>query len=99
MQTGEKLYSIFAIFFMIALTILLILFPELRQLMILLPITLAGLIVNIVFMFIVLRDIFLRTFPSSGQKATWVILILIFWPAVLIYLLKFGFTPRTQPSK
>jgi len=98
MDAGEKLYSIFAIVFIIALVMLLIFFPEYRQLMVLLPITFVGLIVNIVFMFIVLRDIFLRTFTSSGLKILWVVLILVFWPAVLIYLPMFGFKSRTQSS-
>jgi hypothetical protein len=98
METGEKLYSIFAIVFIIALAMILIFLPEYRQLMVLLPMTFVGLIVNIVFMFIVLRDIFLRTFTSSGLKILWVVLILVFWPAVLIYLPLFGFKSRTQPS-
>ena len=98
METGEKLYSIFAIVFIIALAMILIFLPEYRQLMVLLPMTFVGLIVNIVFMFIVLRDIFLRTFTSSGLKILWVVLILVFWPAVLIYLPMFGFKSRTQPS-
>ena len=99
METGEKFYSIFAILFIIALISVLILFPEYRQLKFLLPITLVGLIVNIIFMFIVLRDIFLRSFSSSGQKILWVVLILVFWPAVLIYLPLFGFKARTRPPK
>ena len=98
MDAGEKLYSIFAIVFIIALAMILIFLPEYRQLMVLLPITFVGLIVNIVFMFIVLRDIFLRTFTSSGLKILWVVLILVFWPAVLIYLPMFGFKSRTQSS-
>jgi hypothetical protein len=98
MDAGEKLYSIFAIVFIIALVMILVFLPEYRQLMVLLPITFVGLIVNIVFMFIVLRDIFLRTFTSSGLKILWVVLILVFWPAVLIYLPMFGFKSRTQPS-
>ena len=37
METGEKLYSIFAIVFIIALAMILIFLPEYRQLMVLLP--------------------------------------------------------------
>ncbi len=99
METGEKFYSIFAIVFIIALISVLIVFPECRQLMVLLPITLVGLLVNVIFMFIVLRDIFLRSFTSFGQKVLWVILILVFWPAVLIYLPLFGFKARTKPPR
>lgn len=94
METGEKLYSIFAVFFVTALIIVLTLYPESRQLKVLLPISFVGLIINIVFMFIVLRDIFLRDFKTTGQKFLWVFLILFFWPAVLVYLPKFGFKQR-----
>lgn len=94
MTIKEKLYSIFAVLFVIAFFIILALFPKTRQLTILLPITMVGLMVNIIFMFIVLRDILLRQFESTGQKILWVVLILFFWPSVLVYLPKFGFRPR-----
>ena len=99
MDTGEKFYSVFAILYIIALTSVLIVLPETRQLLVLLPITLVGLLVNIIFMFIVLRDIFLRSFSSSGQKILWVVLILVFWPAVLVYLPRFGFKARSTPPR
>lgn len=95
MGTGEKLYSIFAILFLIALSVILILYPEYRQLKILLPITLVGLIVNILFMFIVLRDIFLRENLTFGQKVLWAVLTMLFLP-VLVYLPKFGFRARKK---
>ena len=95
MGTGEKLYSIFAILFVIALTVVLILYPDCRQLRILLPISLVGLIVNILFMFIVLRDIFLREYMTFGQKVLWAVLTMLFLP-VLIYLPKFGFRARKK---
>ncbi len=96
MEIGEKFYSIFAVLFVAALILILALYPESRQLKILLPISFVGLIINIVFMFIVLRDIFLRNFKTTGQKFLWVFLILFFWPAVLVYLPKFGFKPRNN---
>jgi hypothetical protein len=95
MGTGEKLYSIFAILFVIALSAVLILYPECRQLKILLPISLVGLMVNILFMFIVLRDIFLREYLTFGQKVLWAVLTMLFLP-VLIYLPKFGFRARKK---
>jgi hypothetical protein len=98
MNIQEKLYSIFSILFVIAFVVILGLYPESRQLKILLPITFAGLMVNIIFMFIVLRDIFLREFETTGQKILWVILILFLWPAVLVYLPKFGFKPRNASA-
>jgi hypothetical protein len=96
MGTGEKLYSIFAILFVIALAVILILYPECRQLKILLAISLVGLIVNILFMFIVLRDIFLREYMTFGQKVLWAVMILVLWPAVFVYLPKFGFRARKK---
>jgi hypothetical protein len=98
MGTGEKLYSIFAILFVIALSVVLTLYPEYRQLKILLPVSLVGLIVNIVFMFIVLRDIFLRDYLTFGQKVLWAVVILVLWPAVFIYLPRFGFKARKKLS-
>jgi hypothetical protein len=97
MGTGEKLYSIFAILFVIALTVVLILYPECRQLKILLPISLVGLIVNTILMFIVLRDIFLRGYLTFGQKVLWAVLTLLFLP-VFIYLPRFGFKARKKLS-
>jgi len=98
MKTQEKLFSIFAVFFVIALFLILGFYPETRQLKVLLPITFVGLVINIIFMFIVLRDIFLRQFKTTGQKFLWVILILFFWPSVLLYLPKFGFKQRDVPA-
>jgi hypothetical protein len=95
MGTGEKLYSIFAILFVIALSVVLFLYPECRQLKILLPISLVGLMVNILFMFIVLRDIFLREYMTFGQKVLWAVLTMLFLP-VIIYLPKFGFRARKK---
>lgn len=91
MDTGEKVYSIFAVLFMVALFFVLILYPETRRMQVLLPISLVGLLVNVIFMFIVLRDIFQRRFKTTGQKVLWVVLILVFWPSVLVYLPMFGF--------
>ncbi len=96
MNTREKFYSIFAIFVIAAVFITLLFYPETRQLKFLLPISFIGLVVNIIFMFIVLKDAFLRNFRTTGQKFLWIILILLCWPAVLVYLPRFGFKPRTS---
>ena len=96
MGTGDKFYSIFALFFLISLIAILIHFPEYRQLRFLLPMTLAGLIVNIVFMFILLKDAFSRTFKRPEMKIVWVIAILFLVP-VLLYLPLVGFRDRTHP--
>ena len=97
MRTGEKFSSFFARLCIISLTAVLIRYPEYRQLRFLLPMTLAGLVVNIIFMFIVLRDIVLRIFKRSEMKIIWVIVILVCWPAVLVYLPMIGFKDRNQP--
>ena len=98
MKLNEKIYCVFAVLFIAALFFFLFLYPEARQLKVLLPLSFVGIMVNIVFIFIVLRDIFLRQFKTSGQKLFWIVLILFVWPAIFIYLPKFGFKPRTPLS-
>lgn len=94
MKLFEKLYSVCAVLFAFALIAALILLPELRQLKILLPLSLFGMAINIGLMFIVLRDIFYRNFTNPTAKYIWIAVILIFWPAVLYYLPKYGFKTR-----
>jgi len=40
------------------------------------------------------RDIFQRPFDNSNTRYLWLAIILLFWPAGLIYLLRHGFKPR-----
>jgi len=94
MTTVEKIFSVFAVIFAFALLTSLIIFPEIRQLNILLPLSLAGMLINIGLMFVVLRDIFYRDFKNPAGKYIWIAVILIFWPTVLYYLPKYGFKPR-----
>lgn len=94
MNTLEKIYSIFAILFAIALTSLIIILPEMRQLGILLPTSAAGLVVNVILMFIIFRDIFSRQFASKRGRAFWTGLLLICWPAIVVYLPLHGFRRR-----
>ncbi len=94
MNIPEKIFSIFAVFFALGLIATLSLYPELRQLKILLPLSLVGVTVNIGLMFIVLRDIFYRSFTNPMAKYIWVAVILFFWPAVLYYLPRYGFRSR-----
>jgi hypothetical protein len=98
MHIQEKLYSIFAILFVIALFLVLSFYPVTRQLKVLLPLAFVGIMINIVFIFTVLKDIFLRQFKTTGQKILWIVLILLVWPSVLIYLPKFGFKQRSPAS-
>jgi len=94
MSTPEKIYSIFAVIFAVVLTILLVTMPEMRQLGILLPASGIGLLVNVVLMFIVFRDIFLRRFPGKRGRLFWTGLLLLCWPAIVIYLPLHGFRRR-----
>ncbi len=94
MNSFEKMFSVFAVIFAFALLIVLIMYPETRQLYVLLPITLIGLLVNIGLMFVVLHDVFVRPFSPSSRKYFWMVVILLFWPAVLYYLPKYGFKTR-----
>lgn len=59
-----------------------------------LPFHLLGMVLGFVFIIVVVRDIYRREFPSPNQKITWTILVLMFWPSVFLYLLKYGFKPR-----
>ncbi len=96
MKPWEKLYSWFALLFAICLVAGLFLFPQLKELRVLLPASFIGLIINVILMFIVFKDILARQFPRPEQKYIWLALILFFWPAILYYLPKHGFKPRTQ---
>jgi hypothetical protein len=95
MNIFEKVFSLLAIIFAAGLIIGLIYFPQLRQLHLLIPICLLGLIINVLLMFIVLRDIFSRNFRDQGKKYLWIALVLLLWPSILFYLYRYGFRPRT----
>lgn len=94
MNTLEKLYSIFAVLFAVALISLLVIRPEMRQLQVLLPASALGLIINIGLMFIVFRDIFQRRLPGRHGRIFWTALLLLFWPAIVVYLPLHGFRGR-----
>lgn len=94
MNTVEKTFSVFAILFAIGLIVAFWAIPELRQLKLLLPISLLGVAINIALMFIVLRDILYRHFNTPMTKFIWLGVILLFWPAILYYLPRHGFQPR-----
>lgn len=94
MSRFEKSYAVFAILFAISLMTALILLPEMRQLSILLPASGVGLFVNVILMFIVFRDIFSRDRLTKGNKIAWTAILLLFWPAILLYLPMHGFRAR-----
>ncbi len=61
-----------------------------------LPFHFFGMAIGIPMLIIVFRDIYKRTFPNPNTKVTWTILMLLFWPSILVYLYKYGFRPRQQ---
>lgn len=93
-NTFEKTFSVLAILFEIGLIAFLLLMPQFQSLPILLPASFVGLLVNTGLLFLVFRDIFYRTFTHPHAKTIWVIIILLFWPASIIYLIKHGFQRR-----
>ena len=94
MNSQEKTLCIGAILFAICLVAALIFLPELRELSTLIPLVGVGLAVNVTLAFLVLRDIFARSFPRSTDRYLWIFLILFCWPAIPIYLVRHGFRPR-----
>jgi len=94
MNIPEKIFSVFAVFFAIGLIAALSVYPEIREFKILLPLSLAGVAVNIGLMFVVLRDILYRKFTNPVSKYIWIAVIIVFWPAILYYLPKHGFKSR-----
>lgn len=95
MNLLEKLYSLFAVLFALMLVTALLLIPELRYPDKLLLVCAVGFAINIGLMFVVLRDILYRPFPTNRTKYFWLMVVLLFWPSVLVYLVKHGFRPRT----
>jgi len=95
MNTFEKIYSVLAIVFAVILLIALALYPQFREFKNLIIVSLLGLLVNIGLLFIVLRDILTRQFSDQNRKYFWLVLVLLFWPAIIYYLLRYGFLPKT----
>lgn len=94
MNTFEKIYCILAIAFALIFLATLYLVPETRRLGILLPAGLVGVAVNIGLIFIVLKDILSRRFRTPATGYLWIGIILLFWPAVLYYLPRYGFRKK-----
>jgi beta-lactamase regulating signal transducer with metallopeptidase domain len=70
------------------------LFPNVRQPSVLLPLASIGLAVNVVLMIVVLRDIMQRHFANPTDKYLWLALVLLVWPAIVVYLVRHGFKAR-----
>ncbi len=90
----EKTYSIFGIVFAVALVTALVMIPEIRQPSILLPLSFLGLLVNVGLMFVVFKDVFTRWQFDRSRKVFWTVLLLLFWPAVMVYIPLHGFRER-----
>jgi hypothetical protein len=63
---------------------------------VLIPFHLFGMALGIGFLFVVFRDLYKRRFPNPNTKITWTILILMFFPSVLVYLFKYAWKPRIE---
>lgn len=94
MNIFEKTFSFLAILFEIGLISFFLAWPQYQRLAILLPASFLGLLVNTGLLFLIFRDIYLRTFANPKAKIFWVVIILLVWPASLIYLLKHGMHKR-----
>jgi predicted membrane protein len=94
MNVLEKIISLLAIIFAAGLAVSLISFPQLRQIHLLIPLSLVGFVVNVALIFIVLRDIFSRSFNDQNRKYMWIALVLLIWPSIIYYLYSYGFRPR-----
>ena len=94
MSSPEKIFSVLAVCYITGLSALLVLSPSARELKYLLPLSLLGIGVNVGLLFVVFKDILNRSFPTTGIKYFWVIVIFLFLPALIIYLPKHGFRKR-----
>lgn len=64
-----------------------------------LPFHLFGMAMGMPLYIIVIRDIYLRSFPNPNTKVTWTNLVLMFSPSIFAYLYKNGFRSReTLPT-
>lgn len=94
MNTLEKILSIIALLFLFGLILLLFFYPPIRAPKLLIPGVFIGFFLNMTLLFIVFRDVFSRPFSSKSKQYFWSLLILLFQPAVIVYLIKYGFKPR-----
>jgi len=53
-----------------------------------------GMAIGIPMLIILFRDLYKRHFPNPNSKVTWTILMLTFWPSILVYLCRHGFRSR-----
>ena len=94
MSSIEKFYCILAICYVTGLAIFLFVSPAARDLKYLLPLSLLGVGVNVGLLYVVFKDIFSRSFATTGTKFLWMIAVLLFIPVIIIYLPMHGFRKR-----
>ena len=93
MNRFEKAFVIFYFVYILAyIPCFFLLMP--RYWSVVMPFHFFGMAIGIPVLIIVLRDVYKRTFPNPNTKVTWTILVLLFWPSILVYLYKYGFHPR-----
>ena len=74
------------------------LFLHLDAMPYLLPFHFLGMLMGFGVLFCVIRDVLDREFPDSNTKVVWMIAIVAFWPAMLLYLYRHGFRERATMS-
>ena len=94
MNYFEKIFALLAILFSVALLLSLFCFAELRLPARLFPLALAGITVNAGLLFVILKDLFSRSFEDSNHRYFWLVALLLFWPSILYYMFRHGFRPR-----
>lgn len=94
MSSIEKFYSVLAVCFVTGLAVFLIITPAARELKYLLPLSLLGVGVNVGLLYVVFKDIFSRSFATSGVKYLWLIAVFLFMPVIIIYLPMHGFRKK-----
>jgi hypothetical protein len=94
MNRFEKAFAIFSLLFIIIMAGLLSMMPAMRSLAVLLPLAMAGVVINVGLLYIVFKDIFSRTFQPESRKYLWIIVIFLFLPTLIIYLPLHGFKPK-----
>ena len=94
MNNYEKIFSLFAIIFLTGSGVLVFAVPETRTMGFLIPLALAGTLINAGLLFIIFKDIFSRSFANPASKLVWGLLVFLFFPSILLYLPLHGFKSR-----
>ena len=97
MNRYEKAFMVFYWLYMLAYVLcFFLLFPRYPDYTTLFQVF--GMVPGVAMLIIVFRDLYKRHFPNPNSKITWTILILAFWPSILVYLCKYGFHPRESSA-